>query len=260
MMRRILLTTLLVFLAIAALSGCTSVDTYDYGLFLESDPVSILVLPPLDHSPEAGASLGCLSTVTRPLAERGYYVFPVALVDRMMRDNGLPTPYEMHSVSLSKLNEVFGADAVLYLTVEDWGTSYRILSSVTTVQITGRLVDTRSGEVIWAGGGSARRGSSGGGHLIGALVSAVVRQVATSISDPSRDVSRAASGSMIRSSHRGFLYGPYHPRYEADRKKKLDEREKKAKKKKESDGTPGDDAGSDDPDPDASGTNPQARS
>jgi hypothetical protein len=30
-----------------------------------------------------------LSTISRPLAERGYYVFPVNLVKRVMEDEGL---------------------------------------------------------------------------------------------------------------------------------------------------------------------------
>src|SRR5215203_5425701 len=93
----------------------------------------ILGMPSLDELPATNASYDYLSTVTEPPAERGYYGFPVAMVDVMMRENGLPTPGEMHDVSLSKLGEVFDADAVLYITVKEWGTSYHVLESATTV-------------------------------------------------------------------------------------------------------------------------------
>ena len=67
-----------------ALTSCNTTPPHDYTLFIDSEPKSILVLPPLDETLEEGASTHCLATVTRPLAERGYYVFPVAIVDLMM--------------------------------------------------------------------------------------------------------------------------------------------------------------------------------
>ncbi|MCI0634543.1 MAG: DUF799 domain-containing protein, partial [Actinobacteria bacterium] len=96
---------------------------------------------------EGGAAY--LSTVTEPLAERGYYVFPVAVVDRMLRDNGLPGPGEMHQVPLTRLGEVFGADAVMYITLHDWGTAYRVIDSSTEVTAEASLVDVASGTEIW---------------------------------------------------------------------------------------------------------------
>ena len=69
--------------------------------------------------------------MSRPLVEAGYYVFPVAVVDAFMKENGLPTAGEMHGVSLAKLREVLGADAVLYAVIENWGQKYRVISSDT---------------------------------------------------------------------------------------------------------------------------------
>ena len=96
-------------------AACNSVEPYDYTLFREHPPRSILVLPPLNNSLEVDASYSYLSTVTQPLAEQGYYVFPVAVVDALMRENGLPTPGEMHTVSLDRIADIFGADSVLLL-------------------------------------------------------------------------------------------------------------------------------------------------
>ena len=105
--------TRLIAVLLPALAACTSVEPYDYSAYHQHMPRSVLVLPPLDNSMEVDAGYAYLSTVTEPLAERGYYVFPVAVVDRMLRDNGLPGAGEMHQVPLSRLGEVFGADAVL---------------------------------------------------------------------------------------------------------------------------------------------------
>ena len=45
------------------------------------NPTSIVVLPPVNTSPDVKATYSMLAQVTHPLAEAGYYVLPVALVD-----------------------------------------------------------------------------------------------------------------------------------------------------------------------------------
>ena len=76
------------------LSSCVT-PPYDYGPYLEHLPHSILVIPPLNTSPEVNAPYSYLSTVTLPHAERGYYIFPVAVVDAFLKENGMPTPGEI---------------------------------------------------------------------------------------------------------------------------------------------------------------------
>jgi hypothetical protein len=200
--------TLLVSLALA---GCATRAPYDYSALIEHMPRSILVLPPLDLSLEPAACYGSLAALSRPLAERGYYVFPVAVVDAMMRENGLPTPLEMHAVPLDKLVEVFDPDAVLYLTVHAWGTSFQVVSSSTTVTLEARLVDAETGIDLWHGTDTASQGSGGDGSLTGLLINAVVNQVGSAMSDPSPGLAREASWRLFASSDDGLLLGPRHP-------------------------------------------------
>lgn len=208
------------FLAVVCAGGAASCQAKGIPVseaFLEARPRSILVLPPLDDSIETGATYGTLASVTVPLAESGYYVFPVAVVDAMMRENGLPTPFEMHSVSLSKLREIFDPDAVLYLTVTDWGTSYQILNSSTRIAIKGELLDATTGSVLWSGQTQqVRNSNNGNGSLIGMLAGALVNQVATSIADPSRDIARMGNHDLLTGRRRGWPLGPYHPRFAED--------------------------------------------
>src|SRR5690606_13444840 len=56
-------------------TGCATQTPYDYTNFMESRPSSILVLPPLNMSPDILATDSVLSQVTLPLAESGYYVY-----------------------------------------------------------------------------------------------------------------------------------------------------------------------------------------
>ena len=115
------ISRLVVCLAPLLLVACATPKTYDYTAFRQSNPHSIVELPPLNNSPDMHATYSVLSTVTQPLAEAGYYVFPVALVDQTFQENGLLNPGEMHQAPLDKIREIFGADAALYITVTNYG-------------------------------------------------------------------------------------------------------------------------------------------
>ncbi len=201
---------------LVSLISCATPPGNDYSLFRARLPRSILVMPPLNESIDVNAPYIFLATITRPLANQGYYVFPVAMVDAFMKENGLASAYDMHNVSLNKIHEVFGADAVLYVTILDWGQKYLLLSSNTVVKSQARLVDVRSGQTLWSGEQYAVEGSGGGGNLIAMAIVAVVTQIIDSLTDRTYELSRQANYSMIYDQDDGFLIGPYHPGFITD--------------------------------------------
>lgn len=199
---------------LALLSGCATTQLYDYSAYQSHPPRSILVLPPINRSVDVNASYIYLSTINVPLAEHGYYVFPVAVVDSFIKDNGVTEPAEMQQVPLNKLNAVFDPD---YTTINDWGQKYHLLSSDTTVELTSRLVDTDSGQTLWKGHARAVQSSnSGSGNLIAMAVVALVQQVAGTTHDYTRQVSGLANVQMINNPKTGLPYGPYNPKASTD--------------------------------------------
>jgi len=196
------------------LTGCVTQKPYDYTNFRAHPPRSILVLPPLNESTAVEGTYGTLSTVTFPLAEMGYYVYPVAVTDQFLKENGMPTAGEMHQVPLDKIREIIGADAVLYLTLKQYGTKYVVLSSMTTVAVEGKLVDTRTGLVLWEGKGIAQDNSGGSGNIFGDMIVAAITQAVNSSVDHAHAVSSMANANMVMIKDHGLLYGPYHPKTE----------------------------------------------
>lgn len=218
-MRSFILTALAATLAATVSTGCATRQPYDYSVFRQSRPASILVLPPLNSSPDIKASYSMLSQVTLPLAESGYYVVPVSLVDETFRQNGLTHPAEIHEVPLPKLREIFGADAALYIEITQYGTSYVVVSSETRVTAKATLIDMKTGQILWAGAATASsaegRNSSGG--LAGMLIQAIVSQILESAMDRGHAIAGITSQRLLSAGmSNGILYGPRSPRYQQD--------------------------------------------
>jgi hypothetical protein len=192
------------------LTGC--VKPADYTAFRAHRPRSILVPPPLNESTDTAATYGYLSTVTQPLAEQGYYVFPVAVIDQFFKENGLPTAYEMQQIPLDKIQEIIGADAVLYTKVKQYGTKYQIISSTTVVEVEAKLVDVKTGETLWENTVLHQVSSDAGGD-IGAVVNAALTQIVNSSTDRAHKICPAANVQLVCTKNKGLLFGPYHPQY-----------------------------------------------
>ena len=206
----------------AVMSGCAmhQAKPYDYTAFKESKPKSILVLPPLNESPDIDATYSVFSQVTVPLGEAGYYVMPVALVDESFRQNGLTVAGDIHQVSPAKLREIFGADAALYIKISQYGTKYMVLDSATVVTVSAELLDLRNGAKLWSGVASASNnegGNNSGGGLIGMLVTAAVKQIINSVSNAGYSVAGTANARLLSAGQpNGMLYGPRSPKYGTD--------------------------------------------
>ncbi|WP_317204798.1 DUF799 domain-containing protein [Janthinobacterium sp.] len=199
--------------------GCATKPAapYDYTAFKLSKPRSIVVLPPLNNSPDVKATYSMLSQVSYPLAEAGYYVLPVALVDETFKQNGLSNSAEIHAVAPAKIQEIFGADAALYVTVSNYGTTYAVIDSVSAVTADAKLVDLKSGALLWAGSATASSnegGNNGGGGLIGALVAAAVKQIINTATDAAHPIAGVTSNRLLAGGrNNGMLYGPRSANY-----------------------------------------------
>ena len=201
------------------LTGCAKPVQQDYSAFKQSNPKSILILLPQNQSPEVSASHGMLSQVTYPLSEAGYYVLPVAVVEETFKQNGMTNAGDISATSPAKLHKIFGADAVLYITVVQYGTSYQVITSDTRVTANAKLVDLRNGKLLWSGSATAssNEGDNSSGGVISMLVQAAVTQISNTLTDRSHDIAGVTSTRMLTAgTPNGILYGPRSPNYGKD--------------------------------------------
>lgn len=217
---------MLVCLCLVGAHGCSAKRT-DYRAYLDNFPKSVLVLPPINESLEVQASGMFLSTITTPLAEQGYYVLPVAVVDAVLKENGVPLPPEMHQVSLEKLQDVFHPDAVLYVTIKKWTTTYLVLNTTTTVELHYRLVDTDTKLDLWRWQQAFQHSpSSQQSGLLGKVIVATVHAAQSGSGRLERDVAVTANRTAFFQPRHGLLIGVRHPDHQKALKKAKQEQRK----------------------------------
>lgn len=210
--------------AVGLLGACaTPPEKKDYSAFRADDPRSILIVPVVNNTVEVNAPDYFLSTISKPVAERGYYTFPVNLVKLVMEEDGLADADMVHQADPTRLGELFGADAILYIVIESWETQYVVLSATTTVSFTYVLKSGRTGEELWRESAtrqyspSANTGGSGGllGVLVAAAISAAIQKAAPNYIP----LAKQANTWAVSSVGKGFPAGPHHAQYGKDKDK-----------------------------------------
>ena len=122
-------------LLIAFSSCATTRPIDDYAAFYELQPKTILVLPVENETTSAEAPTAFQSTIGSPLMQRGYYVFPVLPTIEIMKAEGIYEGEQLSGVPPQRFKELLGVDAVLYITLHSWDTTYLVFASGVTVSI-----------------------------------------------------------------------------------------------------------------------------
>jgi hypothetical protein len=188
-----------------------------YDKFLAASPRSILVVPVLNNTVDVTAADYFLSTLPVPVAERGYYIFPVNLVKRLLEDDGLSDAGLVHGADPVRLAGLFGADAVLYVTIQHWEAKYMVISTQVVVEFTYVIKDGKTGDTLWTESRKAQYQSDSGsqGGAAG-LVTAIVASAVTKASPNYMPLARQANADALGPYGSGFPVGPYRAEYGRD--------------------------------------------
>jgi hypothetical protein len=204
--------------AVVAIAGCASAPKRaNYSQLRTEAPHSILVVPVTNKSIDVNAPDYFLATIAVPLAERGYYVFPVNMVKSVLADDGLSDANLVHAGDPHRLGELFGADAVMYISIERWDAKYAVLATSVTVELTYSLKSTHTGQELWKNRQalvySPQRSSSGG--LAGLIADAIVAAVAKAAPNY-MPLAVQANKQAINLKGTGLPAGPYDAQFGKD--------------------------------------------
>ena len=215
MSRRGLLLPLVGFLFLSL--GCAAAPPQkDYTAFRAANPRSILVIPVVNNTTNVDAPGLFLSTIPIPVAERGYYVFPVNMVKRVLEDEGLSDPNLVHTADTARLCNLFGADSVLYVSIEAWTAQYLLITTQVTVEFDYVMKDGKTGDTIWKEHKKvvyAPQQQNSGGSPLAALVAAAVQAAVTKAAPNYMPLARQANAEVFNTPGVGLPAGPYNPEY-----------------------------------------------
>jgi hypothetical protein len=207
-MNRVLLSLATVFLA-----GCVAQPTkLDMSAFHAAKPRSILVVPVINKSLDVDAPNYVLSTLPVPLAERGYYVFPVNTTKYILEQEGLYDADRVHKEPPEALAKMFDADAVLYVQINRWDAEYLLIAARVTVDFDYRMV-SKDGTEIWKEHRtmmySPQNDSSG--HPLAILIGAVINAALTRAAPNYLPLTKQANQHVFVLGTNALPDGPYRP-------------------------------------------------
>lgn len=195
---------------LVGMTGCSTAqmgtkrDAYP-AMYGAKKPVSMLVVPAINESTAADAADLLNVTVAQPFTNHGYYVLPLPLVADIFKREGILEGTQVKGVPASVFKKNFGADSVLFMTIENWDKNYVVVAGNVTVGIEYVLISTETNEVLWSYDQKVVVDTSGSSGNI--LVDLVATAITTAVADyvpVAAQVHQTAIQSMP--------FGKYHPR------------------------------------------------
>ena len=190
----------------------------DYTRLRGEDPRSILVVPAVNRTVDVTAADYFLSTLSVPVAERGFYVYPVYLVKRLLEDDGLSDATLVHQADPRRLGAIFGADAVLYVTINKWDAKYAVISTSVEVEFEYVLKSAKTGDELWRNhvGWVYVPQNHGSGNGLVDLIAMAVQAGMTKAAPNYMPLAHQANAAAFYPAHRGLPAGPHQDKHGQD--------------------------------------------
>lgn len=193
-----------------------------YAKLYEEKPVSILVMPPINNTSNVEAKDLLYTSVSRNIAEAGYYVIsPLIAMDVLRNESAYDAEYFMNS-SLGKFKEYFGVDAVVFAIIENWAKEGWIIHT----KVNYMMKSTTTNEILFERSCDLHLDlmkNSGTGGLLGVLVDAIATAVDVAMTEHI-EAARYANHYVFDD----LPYGKYSPLYMLD--KEVQAKDKHVKK------------------------------
>ncbi|MDO4827210.1 MAG: DUF799 family lipoprotein [Bacteroidia bacterium] len=91
-----------------------------YAAMYENMPLTILVMPPINNTSNVEAKDLLYTSISRPLAEAGYYVISPLLAMDILKAESAYDAEMFIDKPLTMFREYFGADAVVFSQIDTW--------------------------------------------------------------------------------------------------------------------------------------------
>ncbi len=177
---------LLIGLSLSLLASCASNQWQTKSeafpaMYDDRQPVTIVVVPAINNTTAAEASNYFNVTITEPVANQGYYPMPVEIVRDIFLKEGIVDSKLIKGMPASIFKKNFGADAVLFVTINAWDTNYAVVAANVTVGLEYVMISTNTNEIIWQYSSSIAVDTAGqsSGFIIADIISTAINTAVT---------------------------------------------------------------------------------
>lgn len=180
-MQKRIFPLILLSIVLASCSTTKVMKSERYPHMYEEQPVSILVMPPINRSTKVEAKELFYSSLIVPLSLRGYYVMPPLLTMEILKEESAYDAEMFIESSMKQVGELFGVDAVLFTTIHEWNKT-ALLSQVRVI-VEYTLKSTKTDEVLFNRKGdilyspNANTGNILGNIIANALTTALTKEI-----------------------------------------------------------------------------------
>lgn len=175
----------------------------------DEQPLSVLVMPPINRSTNIEAKEFFHATLNVPIANAGFYVVPPFLSMEILKRESAYDSELFLTQSLEKFNEIFDADIALFSIIHKWdkntiGAKVNVdIEYILKSTITNEVLYTRYGSIIYDASVST------GGDGIYALLADIALSAINTAATKYVDLARVCNGYTLSDLPKG-KYSPLH--------------------------------------------------
>ena len=224
-MKRLIPTILLT--VVVSSCGLTNQVTREsqYAAMYNDMPITLLVMPPINNTSNVEAKDLLYTSISRPLAEAGYYVISPLLATDVLKAESAYDAEMFIDKPLTMFRDYFGADAVVFSQIDDW--TKRGFGIDTKIRYI--IKSATSGEVLFDRSCDLYldlQQNSGNNSALGLLIDLTASAIATATTDHIV-AARKANYYIFRDIPRG----KYSPQYLQDKEVIAEKKDVKARVK-----------------------------
>lgn len=219
---------LVIVLMVLLSTGCANLVSKEAAfpeMYGDMRPKALVVVPAINNTTAADAPNYLNVTITQPLADAGYYVLPMQIVSGIFQSEGVVDGAQLAAIPPQMFKNNFGADAVLFVTINEWDKNYYVIGGNVTVGLDYLLLSTESGETLWSYSGQVVMDTSGSSNSGNPLADLIASTISTAISTAATRYVNVAT--MVHTQVLTTMpLGDYHPKSGEDRTLKVVDLEK----------------------------------
>ena len=207
-----LMTVFAAILSLFLLASCGTTKSVAFPKMYESDPLVMLVMPPINNSTAADAKDYFYTTMSVPVAEAGYYVLPPAMTMATLQRESAYDAERFIEGDLKKFGGLFGADVAIFTIIKKWDKA--LIGAKVYIEVEYIFKSTKTNEILFDRDAlitcDTSTGISGGGLLRAVIVAAAdsIKTAATDYVPIAVKCNEAALSDLPA--------GKYHPKHGAD--------------------------------------------